>query len=76
MTQVIPTDVQTTKQSQSSIPSGEDMVLRANELLPTLKSRTAQADELRRLPDETVAEMKRLGFFRMLQPARWGGYEL
>ena len=76
MTQAIPTDVQTTKQSQSSTPSGEDMVSRANELLPTLKSRTAKADELRRLPDETIAEMKRLGFFRMLQPARWGGYEL
>ncbi|MCA9627503.1 MAG: hypothetical protein KC766_07550, partial [Myxococcales bacterium] len=75
MTQAIPTDVQTTKQSPGK-PSGEEMVRRAQELLPALRSRVGEADELRRLPDATIADLKRLGFFRMLQPARWGGFEL
>lgn len=56
--------------------TGQDMVRRAQELLPQLRGRLCQADELRRLPDETVADLKRLGFFRMLQPVRWGGLEL
>jgi len=56
--------------------TGQDMVRRARALLPELRERLSQADELRRLPDQSVADLKRLGFFRMLQPARWGGLEL
>ena len=35
----------------------------------------AQADNRRLLP-ETVAEIKAAGLFRVLQPKRWGGYEM
>jgi 3-hydroxy-9,10-secoandrosta-1,3,5(10)-triene-9,17-dione monooxygenase len=52
------------------------LIRRAEELAPVLASRVAQADALRRLPDETIADFHRAGFFRMLQPARWGGYEV
>jgi 3-hydroxy-9,10-secoandrosta-1,3,5(10)-triene-9,17-dione monooxygenase len=53
-----------------------DFVLRARALAPTLAGRLAEADELRRLPDATVADFRAAGFFRMLQPARWGGHEV
>jgi 3-hydroxy-9,10-secoandrosta-1,3,5(10)-triene-9,17-dione monooxygenase len=52
------------------------LVVRAQTLKTVLAGRTSQADELRRLPDETIADFREAGFFRMLQPARWGGLEV
>lgn len=52
------------------------LVARAIALKSTLAARTAQADELRRVPDETIADFREAGFFKMLQPARWGGLEV
>jgi len=49
---------------------------KARALQPALVERLAEADALRRLPDATVADFQDAGFFRMLQPARWGGLEM
>jgi len=53
----------------------EELVSRARELAPALSARAPEAEALRRLPDQTIADFQQAGFFRMLQPARWGGYE-
>ncbi|WP_093313970.1 acyl-CoA dehydrogenase family protein [Sphingomonas jatrophae] len=45
-------------------------------MVPVLKARAKQATAQRRIPDETIAEMQEAGFFRILQPKRWGGYEM
>jgi 3-hydroxy-9,10-secoandrosta-1,3,5(10)-triene-9,17-dione monooxygenase len=45
-------------------------------LVPRLIERGPRADGDRRIPDETIAEMKAAGLFRALQPKRWGGHEL
>ncbi len=45
-------------------------------LVATLDSRAAVAESLRRLPDETIADLKEAGLHRMCQPARLGGAEL
>jgi 3-hydroxy-9,10-secoandrosta-1,3,5(10)-triene-9,17-dione monooxygenase len=45
------------------------------DLLPGIASRADRAEADRRLPDETVAELREAGVFRMLQPTRWGGLE-
>jgi 3-hydroxy-9,10-secoandrosta-1,3,5(10)-triene-9,17-dione monooxygenase len=55
--------------------SNEDFLARARELLPKLAARVPEADRLRRVPDETIADFQAAGFFRMLQPSRWGGVE-
>lgn len=57
-------------------PSAEDLVERARAMIPVLKSRAKQAIADRKVPDETIAEMQAAGFFRILQPKRWGGYEM
>jgi 3-hydroxy-9,10-secoandrosta-1,3,5(10)-triene-9,17-dione monooxygenase len=44
-------------------------------LAPGLRQRAAEAEVARRLPDETVKEMKDSGLVRLLQPARYGGLE-
>jgi 3-hydroxy-9,10-secoandrosta-1,3,5(10)-triene-9,17-dione monooxygenase len=56
--------------------SHEDWVERARALVPALQERWARADELRRVPEETIADFRDAGFFRMLQPKRWGGFEV
>jgi 3-hydroxy-9,10-secoandrosta-1,3,5(10)-triene-9,17-dione monooxygenase len=54
----------------------DDILARARALAPALAERTREAAELRRLPDATVADLKRGGFFRLLQPSRWRGAEV
>ncbi|HUB95434.1 MAG TPA: hypothetical protein VL993_05930 [Stellaceae bacterium] len=49
---------------------------RAEALNPALRARAQSCEDLRRLPDETVADLHRSGLFRMLQPRRVGGSEL
>ncbi|MFC4059156.1 3-hydroxy-9,10-secoandrosta-1,3,5(10)-triene-9,17-dione monooxygenase oxygenase subunit [Planomonospora corallina] len=44
-------------------------------LLPGIAGRAPAADEDRRIPAETVAELAGAGVFRMLQPKRYGGAE-
>jgi len=57
-------------------PSPEALIDRARALIPALKARSAAAVTQRRLLPETVREMRDAGFFRVLQPHRWGGYEM
>jgi 3-hydroxy-9,10-secoandrosta-1,3,5(10)-triene-9,17-dione monooxygenase len=45
------------------------------DLLPAIAARADEAERDRRIPDETIAELKEAGVFRMLQPKRWGGLE-
>ena len=53
-----------------------ELKARALALVPVLRERARDTEELRRLPDETVADLHRSGLFRMLQPRRVGGSEL
>jgi 3-hydroxy-9,10-secoandrosta-1,3,5(10)-triene-9,17-dione monooxygenase len=45
-------------------------------MIPTLAARAPAAETARRQPAETIAAMRDAGFFRVLQPKRWGGYEM
>ncbi|MBV9018305.1 MAG: flavin-dependent monooxygenase [Alphaproteobacteria bacterium] len=45
-------------------------------LLPEIRARTARAEQLRRLPDETFADFQQAGLFRAMQSKRYGGFEL
>jgi 3-hydroxy-9,10-secoandrosta-1,3,5(10)-triene-9,17-dione monooxygenase len=66
----------TGRESRRGAEDAEALVGRARALKPALAARAKQADELRRVPDETIADFQAAGFFRMLQPARWGGLEV
>lgn len=56
--------------------TAEVMIERARAMIPVLRERGAETEHLRTLPDETVADFLDAGFYRILQPARFGGYEL
>ncbi|WP_175765752.1 acyl-CoA dehydrogenase family protein [Burkholderia ambifaria] len=52
------------------------LIARAEALAPTLAGRAEQAQAQGRIPAETIADMQAAGFFKVLQPKRYGGYEL
>lgn len=58
------------------IPSEEEIISRARDLIPVLRSRADACEKARTVPVETIADFQRAGFFRILQPRRWGGYEM
>ncbi len=58
------------------IPSREDLLQRARDLVPVLRMRAHQAELDRRLPDATHRAFVDAGFYRIFQPRRWGGYEM
>ena len=64
------------KTQRGEPPRFEDLLARAQALIPVLRERAPRAEQLRRLPDETIADLHASGLFRMLQPARGGGSEL
>ena len=51
-----------------------ELLCRAAGLVPNLKKRAAETEELRSIPQETVDELHASGIMRAPQPARFGGF--
>ncbi len=58
----------------NAFPGHDELVARAVALQPALAERAAKANEQRRLSAETIADFQKAGFFKLLQPTRWGGW--
>ena len=54
----------------------EEMLRRASALVPRLRERSAQAEQLRRQPDEAIADFVESGLLRIGNPDRFGGVGL
>src|SRR5688572_19029485 len=54
----------------------EQLLSRAREMIPVLRARERAAIETGQVSSQTIDEFTRAGFFRVLQPRRYGGYEL
>jgi len=54
----------------------EELVERARTLIPILRNRAEEAQEIGRVPVDTIEDFRRLGLLRMSQPRRFGGYEM
>ncbi|VVE70109.1 flavin-dependent monooxygenase [Pandoraea captiosa] len=61
---------------KASVPSEAELLRNAREMVPRLLERAEAAERQMRVPDETIQEMKDAGFFRVLQPRHFGGYEM
>ncbi|MDE0059626.1 MAG: acyl-CoA dehydrogenase family protein [Defluviicoccus sp.] len=53
----------------------DELVGRARDLVPVLRERAAIPDRIRTIPRETHEAFTDAGFYRILQPARYGGHE-
>jgi len=54
----------------------EDVIARAQLMIPALRERAEEGERLRRCPDSTVREYVDSGLLRVCQPSRYGGYDL
>src|SRR4029434_3031535 len=52
----------------------EELLRRAEALVPVLHARSEQSEKLRVCPSETVSDLIANGLLRISQPARYGGY--
>jgi 3-hydroxy-9,10-secoandrosta-1,3,5(10)-triene-9,17-dione monooxygenase len=55
--------------------SAAEVLDAVRDLLPLLRDRAQETEDLRRIPDESIKSLQGTGFFRLLQPARYGGVE-
>lgn len=66
-----------TRMNQSYMtPDAVRLIEAARALVPKLAARASDAERAGMVPHETIREMQEAGLFRVLQPRRWGGYEL
>lgn len=56
-------------------PPLRSIVSAARELVPALRARAQAVEQARRVSAATMDEFRQAGFFRLMQPARYGGYE-
>ena len=56
-------------------PALRTIVAAANDIVPVLRERAQATEAARRVPDETIRAFREAGIFRLMQPARYGGYE-
>ena len=54
----------------------DEAVRRARALAPAIASRALRAEKERRIPIESIEEFVAAGLGRLLQPRRWGGFEI
>lgn len=56
-------------------PELAKIVASARELVPLLRERAQATEQARRVSDATTEAFHQAGFFKLMQPARYGGYE-
>ncbi len=57
-------------------PRALALIEAARNLQPVLRERAAQCKSQGRIPDESIADFHRAGFFKILQSQEYGGYEM
>ncbi|MEX3813913.1 acyl-CoA dehydrogenase family protein [Paraburkholderia sp. BR13439] len=60
----------------TQIPTEDELVARARVMIPWLRERAAEVEAARSVPADIIEKFVEAGFFRILQPRRWGGYEM
>lgn len=60
----------------TTTPSIDDLMARARELMPMLRQKARETEQRRRVGEETAKLFQEAGFFRVLQPKRYGGFEM
>ena len=68
--------ISVSKELEKNIPTREELLQRARGMVPTLIKRAPKCEEMRRLPDETLEDFKKAGFFKIGLPKKYGGYEI
>jgi 3-hydroxy-9,10-secoandrosta-1,3,5(10)-triene-9,17-dione monooxygenase len=54
---------------------GQEVIESVRELLPVFRDRAQEAEDGRAVPEDSIKALEGTGFFRLLQPASFGGFE-
>ena len=57
------------------VPTPEELIDRARQMAVSLSESAQRCEDLRRVPEETVEAFADAGFYRISQPAAYGGFE-
>ncbi len=60
----------------SHIPTLDELVVAARELVPLLKANANEAEDKRDLPKSSVEALKKAGLHKIYMPRKYGGYEM
>jgi 3-hydroxy-9,10-secoandrosta-1,3,5(10)-triene-9,17-dione monooxygenase len=55
--------------------TGQSVLDAVTDLLPVLSERAQEAEDARQVPADSIKGLTEAGFFKLLQPASYGGYE-
>lgn len=66
----------TTRPAIDTPPTAAELVARAHAMIPWLKEQATAVEAARQVPASTIQKFREAGFFRMLQPRAWGGWEM
>ena len=61
--------------SAQAVPTAEELLRRARELVPLIEDKAAWSEDNRRQHDDVVDALAEAGMFDLRRPARYGGYE-
>src|SRR6476620_2475321 len=64
------------RDKMAKVAQAETLFLeKARELVPKLWERAQETENIRRIPEETMKELKEAGLITMLRPKQYGGFE-
>ncbi|WP_342430724.1 acyl-CoA dehydrogenase family protein [Neobacillus sp. FSL H8-0543] len=58
-----------------TLESTTELVKKASSIVPRLRERAKETDEIGRIPETTIKELKEAGLFHILRSKRFGGYQ-
>jgi len=60
----------------ADVPSAQELVARAHAMIPRLRELADSVEKNRMVSGETIQAFVEAGFFKILQPRRWGGWAM
>ncbi len=57
-------------------PEAQALIDKAEAMIPALRARSYAQEAAGQVDPQTIKEMHEAGFFRVMQPKRWGGFEM
>lgn len=64
------------REATQAIPTPEELLARARAMVPGLRARADDIEQARCVPRDVIDQFREAGFFRIVQPKKWGGYEM
>ncbi|WP_246050009.1 acyl-CoA dehydrogenase family protein [Aquibacillus sediminis] len=61
--------------SKETVTVREELVNKAHALIPKLRERAEETEELGKMPDATIEDLKRNGIINVFQPKMYGGFQ-